>query len=285
MPAKIIDGKKLALKIQGNLSIEVKDLYAKHQVTPGLAVILVGQDSASKVYVRNKRLACESIGINSLAFDLPEETSQAKLIELIMKLNQDYSVHGILVQLPLPKHINEIAIIETILPQKDVDGFHPYTIGRLSQRIPTLRPCTPLGVITILKEHKVNLLGMRAVVVGASNHVGRPLALELLLAGATITICHKFTKNLEEHVSQADLLCVAVGKPSLIPGKWIKPGAIVIDVGITRMPDGSLQGDIEFKEAVKRASMITPVPGGIGPMTVAMLMYNTLEVAKTMVNK
>jgi methylenetetrahydrofolate dehydrogenase (NADP+) / methenyltetrahydrofolate cyclohydrolase len=285
MPAKIIDGKKLALKIQGNLSTEVKALYAKHRITPSLAVILVGQDDASKIYVRNKRLACESIGIKSLAFDLPEETFQATLIELIMKLNQDDSVHGILVQLPLPKHIDETTIIETILPQKDVDGFHPYTIGRLSQRIPTLRPCTPLGVMSILKEHNVNLLGIKAVVVGASNHVGRPLALELLLAGATITICHKFTKNLEEHVAQADLLCVAVGKPNLIPGKWIKPGAIVIDVGISRMPDGSLQGDIEFEAAAKRASMITPVPGGIGPMTVAMLMYNTLEVAKTMVNK
>jgi methylenetetrahydrofolate dehydrogenase (NADP+)/methenyltetrahydrofolate cyclohydrolase len=285
MPAQIIDGKKLALKIQRDLSLEVSELQLKHKVTPGLAVIVVGEDISSRVYVKNKRLACEAIGIKSFDYDLPKETTEDALVELISQLNQDDTVHGILVQLPLPQHINETTIIEAILPQKDVDGFHPYTIGRLSQRIPILRPCTPLGIITILKEHKVTLLGLNTVVVGASNHVGRPLALELLLEGATVTVCHKFTNNLAHHVSQADLLCVAVGKPNLIPGNWIKPGAIVIDVGITRMPDGTLKGDVEFEAAAERASMITPVPGGIGPMTVAMLMYNTVEVAKTTANK
>jgi methylenetetrahydrofolate dehydrogenase (NADP+)/methenyltetrahydrofolate cyclohydrolase len=285
MSAIIIDGKKIAGEVLEELRAEVSDLKERHNLTPSLAVIMVGDSNASKVYVKNKRNACEKIGIASRDFDLKSDTSETELLKLIGELNNDPMLDGILVQLPLPSHINETKIIEAISPLKDVDGFHPYTIGRLSQRIPTLRPCTPLGIVTLLKKYDIQLMGINAVIVGASNHVGRPLSLELLLEGATVTVCHKFTKNLKHFVQGADLLCVAVGKPGLIPGSWIKEGSIVVDIGINRLESGALVGDVEFEIAAKRASMITPVPGGIGPMTVSMLMYNTIQIAKNRISK
>lgn len=285
MSAIIIDGKKIAGEVLEELRAEVSDLKERHNLTPSLAVIMVGDSNASKVYVKNKRNACEKIGIASRDFDLKSDTSEAELLKLIEELNDDPKLDGILVQLPLPSHINETKIIEAISPLKDVDGFHPYTIGRLSQRIPTLRPCTPLGIVTLLKKYDIELMGINAVIVGALNHVGRPLSLELLLEGATVTVCHKFTKNLKHFVQGADLLCVAVGKPGLIPGSWIKEGSIVVDIGINRLESGALVGDVEFEIAAKRASMITPVPGGIGPMTVSMLMYNTIQIAKNRISK
>ncbi|MGC8732353.1 MAG: bifunctional methylenetetrahydrofolate dehydrogenase/methenyltetrahydrofolate cyclohydrolase FolD, partial [Halothiobacillaceae bacterium] len=244
---------------------------------PGLAVIQVGDDPASKVYVGNKRRACERTGIRSVAHDLPAATSQEALLGLIDTLNADASIDGILVQLPLPGHIDAEAVIERIHPDKDVDGFHPYNVGRLAQRIPRLRPCTPYGVMRLLQSAGVNPKGMEAVIVGASNIVGRPMALELLLAGATVTVTHRFTRDLAAHVGRAELLVVAAGKPGLVKGEWVRPGAVVIDVGINRLADGRLVGDVEFDAATERAGHITPVPGGVGPMTVAMLMQNTLE--------
>jgi methylenetetrahydrofolate dehydrogenase (NADP+)/methenyltetrahydrofolate cyclohydrolase len=240
----------------------------------------VGEDPASAIYVRNKRNACKAAGILSIAHDLPAETTRDELLGLIDALNSDSSVDGILVQLPLPAHIETHEIIERIDPAKDVDGFHPFTVGRLAQRIPVLRPCTPYGIMRLLEHINVNPKGLHAVIVGASNIVGRPLALEFLLAGSTVTVCHKFTKNLEDHVRQADILTVAVGKPELIPGEWVKPGAVVFDVGINRQDNGKLIGDIEFAAASERAAWISPVPGGVGPMTVAILMHNTLEAAE-----
>jgi len=238
---------------------------------------MVGEDPASAVYVRNKRKACEEVGIDSIAYDLPATTSQQELVALIDQLNADPKVNGILVQLPLPAHMDAETIIERIKPKKDVDGFHPYNIGRLALRIPVLRSCTPRGVMALLERSGIAARGLDALVVGASNHVGRPMGLELLLAGATVTTCHRFTKDLASHVAKADLLVVAVGKPGIIKGNWIKPGAVIIDVGINRLPDGKLVGDIEFETACARAGWITPVPGGVGPMTVATLMQNTLE--------
>jgi len=279
MTARLIDGKGIAGEIRAEIREQIQILTAGGQAPPGLAVILVGQDPASAIYVRNKRRACEEAGIVSRSFDLPETTGETELLELIDNLNNDATINGILVQLPLPDHINETAVIERILPVKDVDGFHPYTVGRLSQRIPGLRPCTPYGIMVMLERIGVDPKGQHAVVVGASNHVGRPLALELLIAGATTTVCHRFTRDLASYVAAADILAVAVGKPGLIPGEWIKPGAVVIDVGINRLPDGSLKGDVEFDAARERAAWITPVPGGVGPMTVAMLMQNTLMTA------
>ncbi|MDP2322967.1 MAG: bifunctional methylenetetrahydrofolate dehydrogenase/methenyltetrahydrofolate cyclohydrolase FolD, partial [Gammaproteobacteria bacterium] len=246
---------------------------------PGLAVVLVGDDPASSIYVRNKRNACNEVGIMSRDYDLPATTSENDLLVLIDRLNADSDIDGILVQLPMPRHISEIAVIERIAPVKDVDGFHPYTVGRLCQRIPVLRPATPYGVMTLLRHIEVPVKGQHAVVVGASNHVGRPLALELLLAGATITVCHRFTRDLAHHVAEADILAVAVGKAGLIPGAWIKPGAVVLDIGISRLPNGKLAGDVVFDDALKRAGWITPVPGGVGPMTIAMLLENTLTAA------
>jgi methylenetetrahydrofolate dehydrogenase (NADP+)/methenyltetrahydrofolate cyclohydrolase len=242
-------------------------------------VILVGDDPASEIYVRNKRTACEECGFVSVSHDLPHSTTQTELLSLIEKLNRDPAIDGILVQVPLPDHIDERKVIETITPEKDVDGFHPYNVGRLALRIPLMRPCTPYGVIKLLEHTDVAAKGRHAVIVGASNLVGRPMALELLLAGATVTVCHRFTTDLRPHVEQADILVVAVGKPGIVPGEWVKPGAVVIDVGITRMPDGKLKGDVQFEAARERASWITPVPGGVGPMTVAILMKNTLESA------
>lgn len=279
MTAQLIDGKQIAREIRQEIRQQVDSRSSQGIAPPGLAVILVGNDPASEIYVRNKRRGCEEAGILSLDYDLPDDAPESEILQLIDELNDDPRVHGILVQLPLPDHINEMAIIERIHPIKDVDGFHPYTVGRLSQRIPVLRPCTPYGVITLLERIDVDPKGLHAVVVGASNHVGRPLALEFLLAGATTTVCHRFTRDLQTQVESADILAVAVGKAGLIPGEWVKPGAVVFDIGITRLDDGSLTGDIEFDAAAERAAWITPVPGGVGPMTIAMLLSNTLTAA------
>lgn len=276
MTANIIDGKKIA---QETIS-EIKKSIAKNIndgiSPPGLAVVIVGDNPASAIYVRNKRIACEEVGMKSFNHDLPEDTSEKELIELVKSLNNNSEVHGILVQLPLPDHISETKIIESIDPIKDVDGFHPYTIGRLMQRIPVLRPCTSIGVITMLDSIGIDPMGKHAVIVGASNLVGRPLALELLLRGATTTVCHKFTKNLESFVNQAEILAVAVGKIGIIPGNWVKKDAVVFDIGINRDENGKVTGDVDFKTAKEQASWISPVPGGVGPMTVAMLLKNTL---------
>ena len=280
MPASVIDGKAIALEIQGEVAEQIKSRVAAGLRPPGLATILVGDDGASRIYVRNKRRACDAAGIRSFDHDLPGNTPQQALLELIDELNTNEAVDGILVQLPLPEHIEETLVIERITPTKDVDGFHPYTVGRLSQRIPVLRPCTPHGIMVLLERSGVDLVGQHVVVVGASNHVGRPLALEMLLAGATTTVCHRFTKDLETYIRDADVLCVAVGKPGLVQGEWIKQGAVVIDVGITRLDDGRLVGDVDFATAQERARLITPVPGGVGPMTVASLLSNTLSAAE-----
>lgn len=277
MTAKIISGTELSRNIKANIATKIAGHIAQGKRAPGLAVILVGADPASQVYVGSKRRSCEEIGIFSKSYDLPETTSESELLSLIDELNRNDAIDGILVQLPLPKQIDSTKVIEAITPHKDVDGFHPYNIGRLCQRIPTLRPCTPYGVMKLLETTSVNLYGKHAVIVGASNIVGRPMALELLLGGCTITVTHRFTQNLESHIRQADILVVAVGKPEFIPGEWIKEGAIVIDVGINRGTDGKLKGDVDFAAASKRAGFITPVPGGVGPMTVAMLMQNTLD--------
>lgn len=281
MPAKPIDGKVTAGRLLDRVRSGVERRLEQGMAPPGLAMILVGDNPASEVYVRNKRLACERVGMVSRAYDLPEAVSQTELLELIGRLNADDEVHGILVQLPLPAHINPDTIIDRISPDKDVDGFHPYNMGRLALRNPALRPCTPYGVILLLDETGERYKRRHAVVVGASNIVGRPMALELLLAGATVTVCHKFTKNLRRHVEAADILVVAVGRPGVIPGEWIKPGATVMDVGINRREDGTLCGDVDFDAAAERAAWITPVPGGVGPMTVAVLLRNTLEASGT----
>jgi methylenetetrahydrofolate dehydrogenase (NADP+) / methenyltetrahydrofolate cyclohydrolase len=282
MAARLIDGRQLAASVKGEVRARIEALLQEGGRRPGLAVVRVGDDAASAVYVRNKRLACEEVGITSLAYDLPAATSEAHLLALIDALNHDPQVDGILVQLPLPEQIGRTAVIERIDPAKDVDGFHPYNIGRLAQRIPVMRPCTPYGVIRLLQHigTPFDLKGQNAVVVGASNIVGRPMSLELLLTGATATVCHRFTVDLREHVSRADILIVAAGKPGLIPGEWVRRGSIVIDVGMNRLADGRLVGDVEFAVARERAAWITPVPGGVGPMTVALLMHNTLTAAR-----
>ena len=277
MAAQIIDGKAISAQVKDDLTAWVSDRVDRGYRAPGLAVVMVGQDPASQVYVRNKRNACARIGIRSFSHDLPSGVSQEELTALIDSLNANEEVDGILVQLPLPAHIDATTIIEAVDPTKDVDGFHPYNIGRLAQRNPLFRPCTPRGIITLLEKSEIDPLGMEAVVVGASNHVGRPMALELLLAGATTTVCHRFTEDLESEVRRADLVVVAVGRPGLIPGDWIREGAVVIDVGMNRMPDNRLVGDVDFDTASERASRITPVPGGVGPMTVATLMQNTVQ--------
>jgi methylenetetrahydrofolate dehydrogenase (NADP+)/methenyltetrahydrofolate cyclohydrolase len=279
MSAKIIDGKAIAAQLRNDIKKRVDERLAKGLRAPGLAVVLVGLDPASQVYVRSKRRGCEESGIRSFAYDLPESTSQKELMALIDKLNADDNVDGILVQLPLPAHLNAEAIIENINPDKDVDGFHPYNIGRLAQRMPVLRPCTPRGIMTLLESTGVTIKGLDAVVVGASNIVGRPMSLELLLAGCTVTVCHRFTRDLESHVRRAELLVVAVGKLGIVKSEWIKEGTIVIDVGMNRTEDGQLVGDVEYDTAAKRAGWITPVPGGVGPMTVATLLQNTADAA------
>lgn len=276
MTAQIISGTQLASQIKSNVAQQISQYVAQGKRAPGLAVILVGADPASQVYVGSKRKSCAEIGITSQSYDLPETTTEQALLELIKELNQDNTVDGILVQLPLPKHIDSTKVIEQISPEKDVDGFHPYNVGRLCQRIPTLRACTPYGVMKLLETTGISFYGKHAVIVGASNIVGRPMALELLLAGCTVTVTHRFTEDLASHIRQADILVVAVGKPKFIKGEWIKEGAVVVDVGINRL-EGKLVGDVEFDIAAQRASYITPVPGGVGPMTVAMLMQNTLS--------
>jgi bifunctional protein folD len=276
MTAQIISGTQLASQIKSNVAQQISQYVAQGKRAPGLAVILVGADPASQVYVGSKRKSCAEIGITSKSYDLPETTTEQALLELIKELNQDNTVDGILVQLPLPKHIDSTKVIEQISPEKDVDGFHPYNVGRLCQRIPTLRACTPYGVMKLLETTGISFYGKHAVIVGASNIVGRPMALELLLAGCTVTVTHRFTEDLASHIRQADILVVAVGKPKFIKGEWIKEGAVVVDVGINRL-EGKLVGDVEFEVAAQRASYITPVPGGVGPMTVAMLMQNTLS--------
>ena len=276
MTAQIISGTQLASQIKSNVAQQISQYVAQGKRAPGLAVILVGADPASQVYVGSKRKSCAEIGITSKSYDLPETTTEQALLELIEELNQDAEINGILVQLPLPKHIDSTKVIEQISPEKDVDGFHPYNVGRLCQRIPTLRACTPYGVMKLLETTGISFYGKHAVIVGASNIVGRPMALELLLAGCTVTVTHRFTEDLASHIRQADILVVAVGKPKFIKGEWIKDGAVVVDVGINRL-EGKLVGDVEFDVAAQRASYITPVPGGVGPMTVAMLMQNTLS--------
>ncbi|WP_108127663.1 bifunctional methylenetetrahydrofolate dehydrogenase/methenyltetrahydrofolate cyclohydrolase FolD [Saccharospirillum mangrovi] len=280
MPAQLLDGKAIAANLRARIAEEVSNLTEQGIRPPGLAVILVGSDPASQVYVGSKRRACEEVGFKSVSHDLPTSTRESELITLIDELNEDASIDGILVQLPLPEHINADTIVERIRPDKDVDGFHPFNAGRLMQRRPMLESCTPKGIMTLLRETGVPLRGKEAVVIGASNHVGRPMMLELLLAGCTVTSAHRFTENLESHVRRADILVAAVGKPGFIPGDWIREGAIAIDVGISRLEDGSLSGDLQFATAADRAAWITPVPGGVGPMTVATLMENTLIAAK-----
>lgn len=277
MAAKIIDGKTIAQQVRLEVAEKVKQRLADGKRTPGLAVVLVGEDPASQIYVGSKRRACEEVGFISRSYDLPVTTSETELLELIDALNNDGEIDGILVQLPLPAGIDNVKVLERIAPDKDVDGFHPYNVGRLCQRAPLLRPCTPRGIITLLERYNIETYGLNAVVVGASNIVGRPMSLELLLAGCTTTVTHRFTKDLRHHIEHADLLVVAVGKPGFIPGEWIKPGAIVIDVGINRLESGKVVGDVDFDSAAERAAWITPVPGGVGPMTVATLIQNTLQ--------
>ena len=284
MTAKIIDGKKIAQETISEIKKSIAKNINEGINPPGLAVVIVGDNPASAIYVRNKRIACKEAGIISFNHDLPEDISEKELIELIKSLNNNSEVHGILVQLPLPDHISETKIIESIDPIKDVDGFHPYTIGRLMQRIPVLRPCTSIGVITMLDAIGIDPMGKHAVIVGASNLVGRPLALELLLRGATTTVCHKFTKDLKSFVHQADILAVAVGKIGIIPGSWVKKDAVVFDIGINRDENGKVTGDVDFETAKEQASWISPVPGGVGPMTVAMLLKNTLIASNMNIN-
>jgi methylenetetrahydrofolate dehydrogenase (NADP+)/methenyltetrahydrofolate cyclohydrolase len=279
LTANILDGKAVAAKERQKSAARAADFFSKFGRAPGLAVVKVGDDPASAVYVRNKRKACEECGITSFAHDLPATASRGELLQLIELLNRDDAVDGILLQLPLPKGLDSTEIMDTIDPAKDVDGFHPTNTGLLAQKRPGLRPCTPWGVMRLLKDYSLDVTGMRAVVVGASNIVGRPMALELLLARATVTVCHTGTRDLRGEVERADLVVAAVGKPAYIPGIWIRDSAVVIDVGINRLPDGKLAGDVEFAAAAARAAWITPVPGGVGPMTIAMLLSNTVDAA------
>jgi methylenetetrahydrofolate dehydrogenase (NADP+)/methenyltetrahydrofolate cyclohydrolase len=277
MSAKIIDGKAIATQLRETITTRVADRLKQGLRAPGLAVIMVGADPASEIYVRNKRKACDQAGFHSVSHDLAADTSQDALLSLIDNLNSDDSIDGILVQLPLPGHIDSQAVIERINPEKDVDGFHPYNVGRLALRMPLLRPCTPYGIMQLLESTGETIRGKDAVVVGASNIVGRPMSFELLLAGCTVTTCHRFTNDLPAKVGQGEILVVGVGKAEMVKGDWVKAGAIVIDVGMNRLVDGQLVGDVEFTSAKEKASWITPVPGGVGPMTVATLLLNTLE--------
>lgn len=279
MTAQLIDGKKISQERLQLVSAAVTKRLESGLRAPCLAVVLVGDNPASAVYVRNKKSACQKCGIRSLSYELPASTSQEDLLKLIDELNGNAEVDGILVQLPLPEGLDSQAVLERIHPDKDVDGFHPYNVGRLVVKMPLMRPCTPKGVMTLLEAYGINPKGKKAVVVGASNIVGRPQALELLLARATVTICHSATENLDKEVGAADIVVVGVGIPNFVKGEWIKPGAVVIDVGINRLEDGSLCGDVEFDVAKERAGMITPVPGGVGPMTIATLLENTLHAA------
>lgn len=279
MTAKILDGKAIAMELRESIAEEIKAQVSKGHSAPGLAVILVGEDPASQVYVKNKKIACEKAGLVDVSEVLPATTTQQALLAKIDELNARADVHGIIVQLPVPDHIDPEEIIERIDPKKDVDGFHPYNMGRLATRMPVLAPCTPHGVMTMLDKTGIPLRGLNAVVVGASNIVGVPMALELLNVRATVTVCHSATKDLAQKVSEADIVVVGVGIPEMVKGDWIKPGAIVIDVGINRLDDGRLVGDVEYEVAKEKASWITPVPGGVGPMTIATLLQNTLQAA------
>ncbi len=276
MAAKIIDGKQLAKTCRAQVADLVTELTKSGARRPGLAVVQIGEDPASSVYVRNKGRACDEVGFLSRTIKLSEQTTQTELFAQIDQLNADPEIDGILVQLPLPDCIDDHAVIERIDPAKDVDGFHPYNVGLLTLKMPVLRSCTPKGVMTMLESTGVNLEGLNAVVLGQSNIVGRPMALELLMSRCTVTICHSRTRDLEGHIGNADLLVAAVGRPNFVQGEWIKPGAIVIDVGINRLDDGSLCGDVDYNAALEHAGWITPVPGGVGPMTIASLLENTL---------
>ncbi|PHQ79363.1 MAG: bifunctional methylenetetrahydrofolate dehydrogenase/methenyltetrahydrofolate cyclohydrolase FolD, partial [Coxiella sp. (in: Bacteria)] len=280
MSARIIDGKAVAAAIKSDIAAELNKRDANNLPTPGLDVILVGENPASEIYVKHKQNACKAVGIRSTCHRLPKEATSQDIATLIQQCNDDPKVHGILLQLPLPGHIDSDDLLELIHPDKDVDGFHPYNLGRLVQRRPRLRPCTPKGVITLLESTGEDIVGKDAVVIGASNIVGRPMALELLLAKCTPTICHRFTKDLEKQIRGADILISATGCPGIINSDWIKPGAIVIDVGFSRLSNGKISGDIEFETAKERAGWITPVPGGVGPMTIATLLQNTLKAAE-----
>lgn len=280
MGARVLDGKTAAAAIRGQVKGQVDAIRAAGGRAPGLAVVLVGENPASQVYVRNKRKACAEVGFHSELHELPAVTSQTELLDLIDRLNGDPHIDGILVQLPLPAQMDAETVTERILPTKDVDGFHPYNLGRLALRMPLLRPCTPKGVMTLLGHTGVSLEGLDAVIIGQSNIVGRPMALELLAARCTITVCHSRTKDLAEKVRNADVLVAALGRPAFVPGDWIKAGALVVDVGINRTPDGGLVGDLDYPSCAARAAWITPVPGGVGPMTIASLLENTLQAAR-----
>ena len=279
MPASLIDGKYLASQRRNELKLRVQHHQEQGQRAPSLAVILLGNDPASQIYVANKRKACEEVGIVSYAYDLPSETTQETLMQLIETLNQSDEIDGILIQLPLPKHINEGQIIEHILPEKDVDGFHPYNLGRLAQKNPLLRPCTPLGIMHLLNHYQLPVKGKHALVIGASNIVGRPMSFELLLAGATVTTCHRFSQKVKQLVEIADIIIVAAGKLDVIQAEWLQQHQIVIDVGMHRLPNGKLRGDVDFNKAVDKVAWITPVPGGVGPMTIVSLLENTMMAA------
>jgi len=280
MGARILDGKSVSAEIRGQVKARVDAIRASGGRAPGLAVILLGENPASQVYVRNKRKACAEVGFHSELHELPAVTSQAELLELIDRLNGDPHIDGILVQLPLPEQIDPEIVTERILPTKDVDGFHPYNLGRLALRMPLLRPCTPKGVMTLLGRTGLSLEGLDAVIIGQSNIVGRPMSLELLAARCTITVCHSRTRELADKVRGADVLVAAVGRPAFVQGDWIKPGALVIDVGMNRIQGGTLMGDVDFPACAERAAWITPVPGGVGPMTIASLLENTLQAAE-----
>ena len=284
MSAQILDGKKIAGEIREQIHQEVEQLLAAGHRQPGLAVVQVGDDPASSVYVRNKHNACDKAGILSIKHNLSVETTEETLLSLVDELNEDATVDGILVQLPLPDHIDPETVIERIHPDKDVDGFHPYNMGRLALKMPLLRPCTPKGVMTLLERTGIPLEGKEAVIVGASNIVGRPMTLELLSARCTTTTCHSKTADLEAHVRRAEVLVVGVGIPNFIPGEWVRDGAVVIDVGINRLEDNTLTGDVDYEGAFQHASWITPVPGGVGPMTIATLLQNTLKAAEVFHN-
>lgn len=279
MTAIILSGSELAKSRREELKKRVQILKAHQQIQPSLAVVLIGDDPASQIYVSKKKQACDDVGIESFSYILPASTSETELLMLIEQLNQSNNIDGILVQLPLPAQIDQQRIIQAISPAKDVDGFHPYNVGMLALRQPAIRPCTPHGVMNLLEHYQLSVRGLDACVIGSSNIVGRPMMLELLHAGATVSICHRFTKDISHYVQHADLLISATGHPGLIHSEWIKPGAIVIDVGITRQPDGSICGDIDFESAKERAGYLTPVPGGVGPMTVMTLLENTVLAA------
>lgn len=279
MPASLIRGNEVATLKKEELKQRVLKHVAQDHRAPGLAVVLIGSDPASTIYVTNKRKACEEVGIKSLSYDLPESTSQEELLNLINELNHSNEIDGILIQLPLPSHIDTNLVIEHLNPQKDVDGFHPYNLGRLAQRNPFLRPCTPLGIMNLLNHYQLEVQGKYAVVVGASNIVGRPISLELLLAGATVTICHRFTQNLKQFIENADIIIVAAGVQDVIDTDWLQTHQIVIDVGIHRLSNGTIRGDVDFSKAKDNVAWISPVPGGVGPMTIVSLLENTLMAA------